>query len=160
MVLILNFFFLWMYIFSLIYYERSPLHQTANFSFRLHSFFVSGFWSFSSCPIYQIHIVVRFYGFQTISFILLDMFRQFLYLFFNFGGRKTNHSMKKKWILNAFQWTLSFWNPSNFRVYRCFSLRVSKMISVFKIEKECKHHIFNSMNAGWISNHIVGIPTT
>ena len=66
----------------------------------------------------------------------------------------------KKWILSAFQWTLSFWNPSNSTVYMFFNLRVSNMVSVFKIEKVWQLHIFNSLNAGWISNYMVGIPTT
>ena len=81
-------------------------------------------------------------------------------IFLPFWWLENQPQHQNKSSLSAFQWTLSFWNLSNFSVYSCFNLEVSKMISVFKIGESWQHHIFNSLNAGWISNHMVGIPTT
>ena len=84
-----------------------------------------------------------------------------LFVFFwQFWWLEKQPQHQTKSILSAFQWTLYFWNPSNSIVYMCFNLRVSNMVSVFKIEKVWQHHIFNFLNAGWISNYMVGILTT
>ena len=44
--------------------EYAPLHQTAFFGIRLHSFSVKGVYLFSFCPINLIHIAQILMGFQ------------------------------------------------------------------------------------------------
>ena len=102
----------------------APLHQTPIFSIRRHFFFVSWFWPFFSFPIICIHIVYRFKGFQDWQVIFLDMVWLVLWFFFHFWWLENQPWHKKRWILNAFQWTGSLWNPSNFSVYWLFILRV------------------------------------
>ena len=81
----------------------APLHQTANFRFRLQLFFVFRFWLFFSCPLLWIHIGWRLSGFQKKCLLFLDLFGNFLYFFCPFGGWKTNHSIKinQVWVLSS-----------------------------------------------------------
>ena len=84
-------------------HSNAPLHQTANFRFRLQLFFVFRFWLFFSCPLLWIHIGWRLSGFQKKCLLFLDLFGNFLYFFCPFGGWKTNHSIKinQVWVLSS-----------------------------------------------------------
>lgn len=80
--------------------------------------------------------------------------------FYCFGGWKTNQYRKKNIVFVAFLWSVSLWASLNFSAYG-FKTKWSFQNTYFcKIGKSCHDQNFFSMSAGWISDHMVGIPPT
>ena len=80
--------------------------------------------------------------------------------FYCFGGWKTNQCRKKNIVFVAFLWSVSLWASLNFSAYG-FKTKWSFQNTYFcKIGKSCHDQNFFSMSAGWISDHMVGIPPT
>ena len=80
--------------------------------------------------------------------------------FYCFGGWKTNQCRKKNIVFVAFLWSVSLWASLNFSAYG-FKTKWSFQNTYFcKIGKSCHNQNFFSMSAGWISDHMVGIPPT
>ena len=66
----------------------------------------------------------------------------------------------KNSILNDVQWLWLFWNPPNIKTHGYFICRIYFGNDFLKIGKNLQHLVFKYFMEGWISNSIVGIPTT
>ena len=138
---------------------RSPLHQTPYISFRQQlflCFFFSLFFKPNDSIPYCAYIWACSRGIPLIFGVVLP---NFVY-FYCFGGWKTNQCRKKNIVFVAFLWSVSLWASLNFSAYG-FKTKWSFQNTYFcKIGKSCHDQNFFSMSAGWISDHMVGIPPT
>ena len=137
----------------------TPLHQTPYFSFRQQLFFVlffSLFFKPNDSITYCAYLWACSWGIPLIFGVVLP---NFVY-FYCFGGWKTNQCRKKNIVFVAFLWSVSLWASLNFSAYG-FKTKWSFQNTYFcKIGKSCHDQNFFSMSAGWISDHMVGIPPT